>query len=263
MILEWRFAEGKNERLVALVEDLIRLKVDVIFAVNTPAVQAAKKVTTTIPIVIARVADPVKTGVVSSISRPGGNITGLSSITEAVAAKRLELLKEAVSGVSRVATLWNASNNGHPYVMEAMERASGPLGLSLQSISVRDRRDFVAAFQSAIQGRANAIVVLDDILITTHKTEVLNLAMKHSLPLMANYREFAEAGALLTYGQSVVDEYRRAAYYVDRILKGTRPGDLPIEQPTRFLLFINLKTAKALGLTIPPSLLLRADQVIE
>ena len=261
--IEWRFAEGKNERLATLVGELVRLKVDVIFAVNTPAAQAAKKATTTIPIVIARLADPVKTGLVPSISRPGGNITGLSSITEEVAAKRLELLKEAVRGVSRVAALWNAGNPGHPYVVEGMELASPQLGLQLLSIPVRGPGDFVGALQAATRGRAEALVVVDDVLITTHKAQVLSLSTKHSLPVVANHQEFAEAGALMTYGQSVPDEYRRAAHYVDRILRGARPGDLPIEQPTRFLLVINLKAARALGLTIPPSLLLRADRVIE
>lgn len=261
--IEWRFAEGKNERLAGLAEDLVQRKVDVIFAVNTPAAQAAKKATTVVPIVIARLADPVGTGVVSSISRPGGNVTGLSSITDEVAAKRLEFLKEVVPGLSRVAALWNAGNPGARNVVSVIEHASPSLGLQLQLIPVRGPADFPGAFQAAIAGRAGALFVVDDVLITTHKVHFLALAAKHSLPVVASYKEFAEAGALMTFGTSVPYEYRRAAHFVDRILKGTKPADLPIEQPTKFLFVINLKTAKALNLTIPRSLLLRADEVIE
>ncbi len=261
--IEWRFAEGKNERLAALADELVRLKVDVIFAVNTPAAQGAKKATTAIPIVIARLADPVKTGLVPSLSRPGGNITGLSSITDEVAAKRLELLKEALPGVSRVAVLWNAGNPGHPHVVKAMELAGPQLGLQLQSVPVRGVSDFAGAFHAATRRRAEALVVVDDMLITTHKTEILSLAAKHSLPVVANHKEFAEAGGLMTYAQSVPDEYRRAAHYVDKIIRGAKPADLPIEQPTKFLLVINLKSAQALGLTVPRSLLLRAHEALE
>jgi putative ABC transport system substrate-binding protein len=263
LTIEWRFAAGKNERLAALAGELVRLKVDVIFAVNTPAAQAAKKATTSIPIVIARLADPVKTGLVASLARPGGNITGLSSITDEVGAKRLELLKEALPGTVRVAVLWNAANPGHVFVIRGMEHAASKLGLQLQSVPVRGPDDFNSAFQGTTRSRAEAVVVVDDVLISSHKAAILDLAMKQAVPVVANHQELAEAGALMSYAQSVPDEYRRAAHYVDRILRGAKPADLPIEQPTKFLLVLNLKTAKALGLTIPPSLLLRADKVIE
>lgn len=263
LVIEWRFAEGKNERLAALADELLRLKVDVIFAVNTPAAQAAKNATTAIPIVIARLADPVRTGLVPSIARPGGNITGLSSIPEELAAKRLELLKEILPGVSRVATIWNAGNPGHLQIVSAMELASPQLGLRLQSLPVRGPNEFVGAFQAATRGRAQALVVNDDVLITTHKAQILSLAAKHSLPVIAQFQEFAHAGALVTYGHNVTDEYRRAASYVDKIFKGAKPADLPIEQPMTFHLVVNFKTAKALGLTIPQSILLRADEVIQ
>jgi len=261
--IEWRFAEGRNERLAALADALVRLKVDVIFAVNTPAAQAAKKATTSIPIVIARLADPVGTGLVPSISRPGGNITGLSSITDEVAVKRLEFLKEILPGLSRVAALWNAGNPGARNVVRVIERAAPSLGLQLQLVPVRAPSDFDGAFEAAIGGRAEALFVVDDVLVTTHKVQFLSLAAKHSLPVVASYEEFAKAGALMTFGTSVPYEYRRAAYFVDRILKGARPADLPIEQPTKFLYVINLKTAKALRLNIPQSVLVRADEVIE
>jgi putative ABC transport system substrate-binding protein len=261
--IEWRFAEGKTERLRVLADELVRLRVDVILAINTPAAQAAKVATTAIPIVIARVTDPVKTGLVPSFSHPGGNITGMSTIADELAAKRLELLKETLPDVSRVAVIWNAKNPGQRPHVQAMELASPQLALQLQSIPVRGPGDLADAFRTAAKGHANALVVVDDALIATHKGEIFNLAAKRSLPIIAMYPEMAEAGGLLSYGADLVDEYHRAAGYVDRILKGARPGDLPIEQPTRFVLVINLKTAKALGLTIPQSVLLRADRVIK
>lgn len=261
--IEWRFAEGKNERLMTLADELVRLKVDVIFAVNTPAAQAAKKATTAVPIVIARLADPVGSGLVPSISRPGGNITGLSSITDEVAAKRLEFLKEILPALSRVAALWNAGNSGARNVVRVIELAAPQLGLQLQLIPVRDSNEFLGAFEAAVRGRAQALFVVDDVLITAHKVQFLKLAAKHALPVVASYKEFAEAGALMTYGTDVPYEYRRAAHYVDRILKGAKPADLPIEQPTRFLRIVNLKTAKTLGLSVPSLQLFRADEVIE
>jgi putative ABC transport system substrate-binding protein len=259
--IEWRFAEGRNERLAGLAEGLVQLKVDVIFAVNTPAAQAAKKATGSIPIVIARLADPVGTGLVSSVSRPGGNITGLSSITDEVAVKRLEFLMEIFPGLSRVAAIWNAGNPGARNVVKVIEHAIPSLGLELQLIPVRAPSDFDGAFEAAAARRAQALFVVDDVLVTTHKARFLDLAAKYSIPVVASYREFAEAGALMTFGTSVPYEYRRAADFVDRILKGAKPADLPIEQPTKLLYVINLRTARALGLTIPPALLLRADEV--
>jgi putative ABC transport system substrate-binding protein len=263
VVIEWRFADGKNERLPALADELVRLKVDVIFAVNTAAARAAKKATTTIPIVIARLADPVSTGLVPSIARPGGNITGLSSIAAEVAAKRLEMLKEVLPRVSRVAVLWNLENPGHVHVVRELERVGPQLGLQLQTLGVRGASDLPGALQAATRGRAEALFVMDDVPITLLKVPILEEAAKHSLPVFAQYKEFAEAGALLTFAHNVADEYRQGAYYVDRILKGAKPADLPIQQPRTFELIINLKTANALGLTIPPLLLLRADEVIQ
>jgi putative tryptophan/tyrosine transport system substrate-binding protein len=261
--LETQHADGKIERLAALADDLVRLKVDVIFAVHTPAALAAKKATTAIPIVVTRVADPVKTGLVSNISRPGGNITGLSFIPELLSGKRLELLKEALPGVRRIAALWTADNPGATVVAMAMEPASAQLGLQLLKVPVRSHSEFGAAVEAAKRDGASALIVTDDAFVTRHRVELLKLAARHSLPVFSLFEPVAEAGGLMAYGPSTPDMYRRAAYYVDRILKGEKPGDLPIEQPTRFHLVVNLKTAKALGLEIPASLQLRADRLID
>ena len=261
--IESRHAGGKNERLAALADEFVVLMVDVILAVNTPAAQAAKKATAAIPIVITRVADPVKSGLVPSISRPGGNITGLSFLPEALSAKQLQLLKKAIPGVSRVAAMWYAGNPGAAITVKGMEAASAQLGLQLLRVSVQAPGDFLGAFETATRGRAEALVVVDDALVTRYRVEIVRLAGKHSLPVISLYKPFVEAGGLIAYGASTLDMYRHAADYVDKILKGAKPADLPIGQPTTFELVINLKTAKALGLTIPPSLLARADQVIE
>jgi putative ABC transport system substrate-binding protein len=235
----------------------------VIFAVNTPAAWAAKKATTTIPIVIARLADPTKTGLVPSLARPGGNITGLSSIAEEVATKRLELVKDTLPGVTRVVMLFNVENPGHLLVMKDTVRASTQLGLQLETHGVRGASDLPEVFQAAARGRAQALLVQDDVPITLLKRPILDQAGRQSLPVFAQYREFAEAGALVTFAHALADEYRQAAYYVDRILRGTKPADLPIQQPMKFELILNLKAARTLGLIIPQSLLLRADEVIE
>ena len=261
--IESRHPGVKNERLAALADELIRLKVDVILAINTAAVQAAKKATTTIPIVMTRVADPVKSGLVASMSRPGGNITGLSFLPEVLSGKQLELLKEALPGVSRVAALWYAGNPGSVITVKGMEDAGAQLGLQLLKLSVQGPSDFLNAFETAARGRTEAVFVVDDALVTRYRVEIVTLARKHSLPVISFYKPFAEAGGLIAYGASTLEMYRHAADYVDKILKGTTPGDLPVQQPTKFDLVINLKTAKALRLAIPPSLLLRADHVIE
>jgi putative tryptophan/tyrosine transport system substrate-binding protein len=261
--IEPRNAGGKNERLAALADELVGLKVDVILTVNTPAAQAAKKATATIPIVITRVADPVKSGLVPSLSHPGGNLTGLSFMPDELGAKLLQLLREIVPGTSRVAALWYADNPGAMLVVREMEGASSQLGLQLLRLPVRGPSDFIGAFQAGARGRAEALVVVDDALVTKHRVPILDLAAKHSLPVVSLYKEFPEAGGLFAYGASPPAIYRRAAHYVDRILRGARPRDLPVEQPTRFELVVNLKTAKGLGLTVPPSVLLRADHVIE
>ena len=260
---EIRNAEGYGQRLVALANHLVELKVDVILALNTPSVQAAKKASTTIPIVMTRIADPVKSGLVSSLSRPGGNITGLSFRVDELSGKRLALLKEAFPSVSRVAVLWYEPNPGSDIAVGAIKAASRELGLELLLLPLHGRGELPGAFQAATRGRVEALIVIEDVVATQHRVEILNLAAAHSLAVVSQYRAFAEAGALLAYGPSTSAMYRRAAYYVDRILKGANAGDLPVEQPTKFDLVINLKTAKALGVTIPPTLLARADEVIE
>ncbi|MGB6312674.1 MAG: ABC transporter substrate-binding protein, partial [Pseudolabrys sp.] len=255
---EIRSAEGYGQRLAALANHLVELKVDVIVAVNTQSVQAAKKASTTIPIVMTRIADPVKSGLVRSLSKPGGNITGLSFMVDELSGKRLALLKEAFPSVSRVAVLWYEPNPGADIAVGAIKAASRELGLGLLLLPVHGSADLVGAFQAAARGRVEALIVIDDVVTTQHRVEILNLAATHSLAVVSQYRAFAEAGALLAYGPDTSTMYRRAAYYVDRILKGADAGDLPVEQATKFDLAINLKTAKALGVTIQPSLLARA-----
>ena len=260
---EVRSAEGYSQRLAVLANELVRLKVDVIVAINTPSVQAAKKASATIPIVMTRIADPVKSGLVGSLSRPGGNITGLSFMVDELSGKRLALLKDTLPGVSRVAILWYEPNPGADIAMGAIKAASRELGLELLLLPMHGPADLIGAFQAATRGRVQALIVIDDVVTTQHRVEILNLAATHSLAVVSQYKAFAEAGALLAYGPSLSAMYRRTAYYVDRILKGANAGDLPVEQSTKSDLVINLKTAKALGVTIPPSLLARADEVIE
>ncbi len=263
LAIESREAGGQHERLAALAKEMVRLRVDVIVAVNTPAAQAAKNATTTIPIVMTRMSDPVKTGLIPSFSRPGGNITGLSFQPEETSRKRLQLLKEALPKVARVAVLSNADNPASGMPIKAIEPVSAQLGLQLLKFPVKDPNDFPEVLQAAARGRADALFVVDDVVVTKHGTQILEFAAKHSLPVIAQYKEFVGLGAFMAYGPSTPYMYRRTADYVDRILKGAKPADLPVEQPTKFELVINLKTAKALGLTIPPSLLAQADQVIE
>lgn len=257
-----RHAGGRTEQLLALANELLALRVDVIVAVNTPAAQAAKKATGTTPIVIMRVADPVRTGLVSNMARPGGNITGLSFVPEEVSGKRLELLKEVSPRLSRVAVLYS-KNPGATLVVDDMEPAAARLGLTLQRLPLRGPSDFVGAAEAVVRAEAGALVLVDDALITNQKAEILALATKRSLPVVSLFPHFAEAGGLIAYGPNGPHMYRRAAQYVDSILKGAKPADLPIEQPSRFDLTINMRTAKALGLSVPPSLLLRADRLIE
>ena len=261
--IEYRYAEGHLDRLPGLAADLVHLKVDVIVTETTPASVAAKQATTTIPIVMTIVGNPVESGLIPSLARPGGNITGLSLQLSDVTAKRLQLLQEVVPKVSRVAILWNsASPVTPPQFIEAQAAAPG-LGIKLESLGVNAPDDFGRAFQGATRRRTGALLVLDDFLLTRHVRQIAAMTVKNRLPAIAGLAEFAEAGGLLTYGPNFPDVSRRAATYVDKILKGAKPGDLPIEQPTKFDLVINIKTAKALGLTIPPSLLGRADEVIQ
>jgi putative tryptophan/tyrosine transport system substrate-binding protein len=262
-VIEWRSAEGWMERLPDLAAELVRLKVDVIVTGAGPATRAAKQATTTIPIVAVAVSDPVAQGLVASLARPGGNITGLATLFPELAVKRLGLLKETLPGVSRVAVLWNAANPGNVIILRGVQAAARTLGMTLQSRDVRGPNDFEAAFAKLTSERPEALLILDDPLLFQYGAAIAHFAAKKRLPAMYPFKESVESGGLIAYRVNLVELYRRAAEYVDKILKGAHPGRLPIEQPTKFELVINLKAAKALGLTIPPSLLQRADQVIE
>ena len=261
--IEYRWADGKNERLTGFAAELVNLKLDIIVTHGGEATRAVQQVTTTIPIVIAAADDPLASGLVASLARPGGNITGLSILTPDLTGKRLELLKALLPGLTRVAVLWNPGNPISEPELRKAEAAAAPLGLQLQSLGLRDPREFASAFSSMKRERADVLFLLSDAMFFGRRKEIADLAASNRLPLVAHLREFADAGGLMTYGPNVLELHRRAATYVDKILKGAKPGDLPVEQPTKFDLVINLKTAKALGLTIPPSLLQRADQVIE
>jgi putative tryptophan/tyrosine transport system substrate-binding protein len=263
IVFEERWAEGKAERLPSLAAELVGRKVDVIVAGGTLAPLAAMRATKTIPIVLGAAGAPVETGLVSSLAKPGGNVTGLSNLSADLTAKRLQLLKEVVPGVTRVAVLWNAANPVAAVVMRETEAAARRLGLPVQSLEVRGPDDFEKALPAAMSGGAGALFVIDDPLVFTARLRIGDFAVRNRLPMTAFYRPFAEAGGLMSFGANLADLFHRAAIYVDKILRGAKPGDLPIEQPTKFELVINLKTAKALGLTIPQSLLQRADQVIE
>jgi len=261
--IELRNAAGRNERLPALVEELLRLDVDVIVAINTPAARAAKNATRSVPIVMMRIADPVKSGLVTSLARPGGNVTGVSFMPDALGPKGVELLRETLPKLTRMAALYQGDNPGAVVIVDEVERKGERLGLKFVRLPVREPSDYAGAFESASRARSEAVFVMDDGAITKYRREILDLATKHSLPVVSIYRDFAESGGLIAYGPSLNTVYRRTANYVDRILKGTKPGDLPVEQPTNFELVINLKTAKVLNLTIPPSVLARADELIQ
>jgi len=263
IVIERRYSEGRNERLPDLAADLVRLKVDVIVAAGTPPPYAAKRATTTIPIVMTNASDPVGSGLVASLARPGGNITGLSLLSPELAGKQLELLKETVPKVSRVAVLWNPANPVHTLILRQAEVAARSLRLQLQILEARGPNEFDSAFSAMTKERAGALLVLADPMFFGHRTRLADLAAKSRLPSVFLLREHADAGGLMAYGPSTRDNFRRAATYVDKILKGAKPGDLPIEQPTKFELVINLKTAKALGLTIPRFVLGRADEVLQ
>ena len=263
IVTERRFSEGKQERFRDLAAELVRLNVAVIVTSATPATLAAKNATTTIPIVMAAVGDPVGAGLVVSLARPGGNITGLSLLNPATSGKRVELLKEILPGATRLGVLGNPTNPWTALMVGEIEVVARTLEMQLQRLEVERPTDFEAAFGAATRGRAAALLVLEDPLMGAYIPTVVGLAAKSRLPAAYGLREFVDAGGLMSYGANVPDLFRRAATYVDKILKGAKPGDLPVEQPTKFELVINLKTAKALGLTIPQSLLLRADEVIQ
>ena len=255
--------EVKSERLPHLAAELVSLKVDVIVAAATVAVQAAKEATKTIPIVTPIITDPVEAGFVVSLARPGGNITGLTLISVQLSGKRLELLREVVPRISLVAVLSNPAALSSQLQMRETEVAARALGVRLQPLEVRDPEDFERVFQAATKERAGALIALDDPFIFTHRTRVVKLAAKSRLPAIYGFKEFVDAGGLMSYAANLADMYRRAATYVDKILKGRKPVDLPIEQPTKFEFVINLMAAKQIGLTIPPNVLARADRVIK
>jgi putative ABC transport system substrate-binding protein len=242
---------------------MVRLKVDVIIVVTTPAALAAKKATTTIPIVHPAAIDPVGTGLIASLAHPGGNVTGLSVLNAELSAKRLEVLKEVVPGLSRGALLWNAANPANTLAWKESEGAARALGVALQSQEVRDPKDFEGAFAMMAQQRPDVLLVLQDALTLEYRKEIIAFALQMRLPSMFVGKEWVVEGGLMSYGDRLPERYRRAADLVDRILKGEKPADLPVEQPTKFELVINLKTAKAIELAIPPALLARADEVIE
>ena len=264
VVFEQRFGEGKRERLSEAAAELVRLKVAIIVVSTDEGIAAVKQQTETIPIVMANSTDPVGTGFVVSLARPGGNITGNSSMSPELNGKRLELLKEVVPGLSRVAILWNPDIRGAVLDYKETEGAARALRLQLQSVEVTRADDLDRSFAAMTTGRAEALVVpAVNPLAYTNRREIARLAQKNRLPALYGERAYAEAGGLIAYGPSATDLWRRAALYVDKILKGAKPGDLPVEQPTKFELVVNLKTARALGLTIPSSLVQRADRVIE
>lgn len=264
LVIHYRFAEGRFERLTELAAELVRLGVDVIVAVPTPAALAAKSATTKVPIVMVSAADPVGVGLVVNLARPGGNVTGTAySVGLGTLVKGLEFIREIVPEVRRVAILSNPGNPGNVLAVSELAPAAQSLGLGLQFLEARRPDDFDGAFAAMAEERAGAVLVVTDTLFMLHRARVVELAAKHRLPSMFGLREPVEAGGLMAYGSDLREHMRQAAIYVDKILSGANPADLPVEQPTKFELVVNLKTAKALGLTLPPSILLRADEVIE
>jgi putative tryptophan/tyrosine transport system substrate-binding protein len=260
LVIEWRYSEGKAERFADLTAELVRQNVDLIVAVSTPAALAAKHATQTIPIVMVYVADPVGTGLVAGLARPEGNVTGVSDMATELSAKRLELLKEAMPTLARVAVLWNAADPGMVLRFREIEAAARGLGVTLQPLEVRGPNDFEPAFTAMTQERPDALFVVAEALTLTHRCRVLDFAAQHRLPAMYEFGVFAHDGGLMAYGPKLTETFQRGAYYIDRILQGTKPANLPVEQPMRFELVINLETAKTLGLTLPPTLLVQADR---
>jgi putative ABC transport system substrate-binding protein len=263
IIIEWRSAEEKLDRLPALAAELVRLKVDVIVAAGPATTRAAKEATVTIPIVMGFAGDPVGSGFVASLARPGGNITGLSTLAPEISGKRLELLKEIIPKLSRVAVFGNSTEPGNAQALKEIELAARALGVQFQYLEVRDPKDIETAFRAATKGRADAVLALNSPVLNSQRTQVVELTVKSRLPTIYDRSEFVEDGGLMTYGVSSTDLFRRAATYVDKILKGRKPADLPVEQPIKFEFIINLKAAKQIGLTIPPNVLVRADKVIK
>ncbi len=263
ILIEWRYAEGKTERLPELAADLVRLKVDVIVTGGPAVNRFAKEATASIPIVLTFDNDPVGNGFAASLARPGGNITGFSTLAPELSGKRLELLKEIVPKLARVAVLGNTTVPGNAQALREAELAAGAFGIKLQYLEVQNANDIETAFRTASKGHADAVLVLGSQVVTSHVKQFAEMAAKNRLPAMFWSPEFVEAGGLMTYSVSITDLFRRSAIYVDKILKGAKPADLPVEQPTKFELVINLKAAKQIGLTIPPNVLARADRVMK
>lgn len=263
VLIEYRWAEGKYDRFPALIGELLALKVAVIVTAGTPATLAVKKATTSVPLVMLAVGDPVGTGIVPSLSHPGGNITGLTAISTEMDAKRLELLREVVPSVSYIALLWNAGSPLQVLAEKQVQAAAQVLRMRVLSLGVKTEQEIKSALAVMARERPDALLVLADRLLLHHRALIMDFATRHRLPGVHAYRELVEAGGLMSFGPSYADMHKRAAYFVDRILKGAKPGDLPVERPLTFELVINLKVAKALGLTIPQSVLLRGTEIIQ
>jgi putative ABC transport system substrate-binding protein len=262
VVIEWRAANGDYDRIPQLVDDLLQRKVDVIVADSTNAALAAKRATSTIPVVMAVVADPVGSGLVASLAHPGGNVTGLSIMLAELSAKQLQLLKETIPGLTRIGVLWNPGAPHNTKMVEKLKAAAPSLSIDLSFAGARAPEEFGPAFVAISRAHAQALYVIGDAIFINHRAMLQKLASKARLPTMYTARQYVDEGGLMSYGPNFGDLFRRSAGYVDKILKGAKPGDLPIEQPTKFELVVNLKTAKALGITIPQSILLRADEVI-
>lgn len=263
LIVERRYAGDHTERFQEFAAEMVRLQVDIIIVVTTPAALAVKKATTTIPVVFPNAINPVESGVVASLAHPGGNVTGGAAQTAVLSAKRLEILKELVPGLSQAAILWNGANPALAFAWRETQRAAHALGITLQPHELRDVKDLEAAFAMMTQQRPDALLVLQDSLTLQHRKEIIDFTIQKWLPGMFVAKEWVEAGGLMSYGENLPEMYRRAAHFVDRIFKGAKPADLPVEQVTKFELILNLKTAKAIELTIPELFLVRADEVIE
>jgi len=263
IVFEWRWAEGKADRIPDLAAELVKLKVDIIVTGGSTATRTAKKATVTIPIVMSQDSDPVGSGFVASLAKPGGNITGLSSYAAELSGKRLELLKEVLPRLSRVAVLGNSTAPQNARALKDTELAGDALGMKLQYLDVLGPKDIETAFRAASNGRAEGLLVLNSFVVSAHQKQIIDLTLKNRLPAVYGQPEFMEIGGLVYYGASYTDLFRRAAAYVDKILKGTKPADLPVEQPKKFDFIINLKAAKQIDLTIPPNVLVRADKVIK
>ena len=263
LLLEIRSAEGRPDRLPGLAAEILNTRPDVLVTAGSEAILTLKRATTVVPIIMATVMDPVVLGITPSLAKPGGNLTGLAILSPELTSKRLQLLKEAFPQLSRVAVLWNPDNPGNALVLKEVETAARALGLRWQGFAVQRPDKIVGAFEAVVGARCNGVLAIEDSVLFSHLTRIVESAARSRLPAMYAFRQFADAGGLMSYGPNTPDSFRRAAVYVDKILKGAKPADLPVEQPTKFELVINLKTAKALGLTIPQSLLVRADEIIQ